>query len=98
MGVISGKAELNILNDLNNTKGYHAIIYTKPNCSKCKQTAIRLAMSKEIRALTDYPELREKFIDMGIKSMPVVVITKGKEIKDIWCDYQIDKIKEWSEK
>ena len=46
--------------------------------------------------MADYPDIREKFIEMGIKSMPVVVITKGKNIEDIWCDYQIDKIKKWN--
>lgn len=46
--------------------------------------------------LPDHPDIREKFIEMGIKSMPVVVVTKGKSIEDIWCDYQIDKIKKWN--
>ena len=63
---------------------------------RCKQTVIRLTLPKETRAMADYPNIREKFIEMGIKSMPVVVINKGKNIEDIWCDYQIGKIKKWN--
>ena len=101
-GQVTGQAELRMLGkvygDIESDKRYHATIYTKPHCSKCKQTATRLQLPKETRALADYPDIREKFIEMGIQSMPVVVITKGKEIKDIWCDYQIDKLHEWSGK
>jgi len=46
--------------------------------------------------MADYPNIREKFIEMGIQQMPVVVINKGKNIEDIWCHYQIDKIKKWN--
>lgn len=97
-GLITSKNEAKLLGEVYSDMRYHATIYTKPYCSKCKQTALRLHMPKETRAMADYPDIREKFISMGIQSMPVVVITKGKEIKDIWCDYQIDKIHEWSDK
>lgn len=100
-GILTSQAEARMLGevyrDIKDDERYHATIYTKPHCSKCKQTAIRLDMPKETLAMADYPDIREKFIEMGLKSMPVVVITKGKEIKDIWCDYQIDKIKRWNE-
>lgn len=96
-GLLSSMAEAKLLGEVYSDMRYHATIYTKPHCSKCMQTALRLQMSKETRAMADYPDIREKFIEMGIKAMPVVVISKGKNIKDIWCDYQIDKIKEWNQ-
>lgn len=95
-GIVTSNAEARFLDQAYKDTRYRATIYTKPHCSKCKQTAIRLQIPKETRTLADFPDLREKFIDMGLKSMPVVVIYKGKEVKDIWCDYQIDKIREWS--
>ncbi len=96
-GLITSKNEAKLLGEVYSDMRYHATIYTKPHCSKCKQTALRLHMPKETRAMADYPDIREKFISMGIRSMPVVVITKGKNIEDIWCDYQIDKIKRWNQ-
>lgn len=100
-GLVTSETEAKMLGkvykDIKDDERYHATIYTKPHCSKCKQTVIRLVMPKKTLSLADYPEIRQKFIDMGLKSMPVVVIYKGKEAKDIWCDYQIDKIREWSE-
>lgn len=95
-GLITSKNEAKLLGEVYSDMRYHATIYTKPHCSKCKQTTLRLHMPKETRAMADYPDIREKFIEMGIKAMPVVVISKGKDIEDIWCDYQIDKIKEWN--
>lgn len=99
-GLVTSKSEARMLGevyrDIKDDERYHATIYTKPHCSKCKQTAIRLDMPKETRAMADYPDIREMFIEMGIKAMPVVVISKGEDIKDIWCDYQIDKIRSWS--
>lgn len=99
-GLVTSSAETRMLDkvyeDIKEDERFHATIYTKPHCTKCKQTAIRLAMPKKTLSLADYPEIRQRFIDMGLKSMPVVVIYKGKEVKDIWCDYLIDKIREWS--
>jgi len=95
-GIISSVAEAKLLGEVYNDMRYHATIYTKPHCVKCRQTVIRLTLPKETRAMADYPDIREKFIEMGIKAMPVVVVSKGKNIEDIWCDYQIDKIKKWN--
>ncbi|WP_322973870.1 thioredoxin domain-containing protein [Lacticaseibacillus nasuensis] len=72
----------------------HAIIYTKPNCPKCRLTDARLSMPHTTRLATDddYTRFRAK----GYQSMPVVQVYRGGTVVDEWSDLQVDSINRWN--
>ena len=42
--------------------------------------------------------IMKQFIDKGYQSFPVVKIIKDNKVVDEWCDFRVDKIKEWGQK
>ena len=82
----------------------HAVIYTVPNCQKCKMTEriLREVMRVKMEHLFDgndtWSEAKiEKFRQQGYGSFPVVRIYSdetGKRLDD-WCDLQMAKITHW---
>ena len=72
----------------------HAIIYTKPNCPKCRLTDARLTIPHTTRMATDADYTR--FRQRGYQSMPVVTVYKPDGTHDEWCDFRVDKIKQYT--
>lgn len=85
----------------------HAVLYSKPNCMKCRMTYNQLskAMHVKVEKLFD-PERQntewsnrkiEKFRAQGYNAMPVLRIYDDQtgERLDDWCDMQKDKIDFW---
>jgi len=82
----------------------HAVIYTKPNCPKCRMTENKLRESMRVKTEhlfegnEEWSQRKlEKFREQGYASMPVVRIyydDTGKRLDD-WCDMRIDLIHKW---
>lgn len=67
------------------------IVYTKPNCIQCKMTK---KLMSELRIpyrevdIESVPEVKENFVTMGIRQMPIV------EAEDkTWWGFQPSEIK-----
>lgn len=75
----------------------HAIIYTKPNCAKCRMTSNLLSRAMTVQAIMADVDDYERFRKLGYKSMPVITVYKPDGTRDQWCDLQVDKIKQYTE-
>ena len=75
----------------------YAIIYTKPNCPKCRMTANLLSRAMSVQTIMADADDCERFRSLGYRSMPVVTIYKPDGTHDEWCDLQVDKIKQYTE-
>lgn len=87
--------EWRMINEVDKQMALHAVIYTKPNCPKCRMTMMRLDLPIEHHDAT--PADFERFKEQGYRSMPIVQIVKDGKVIDEWSDMRPDKIKEWSE-
>lgn len=78
-------------------KRMHAIIYTKPNCAKCRMTSNLLSRAMPVQTIMADEQDYARFRKQGYKSMPVVTVYKADGTHDEWCDLQVDKIKQYTE-
>ena len=78
-------------------KHMNAIIYTKPNCPKCRMTFNLLSRAMPVQTITADVDDYERFRKLGYRSMPVVTVYKADGAHDEWCDLQVDKIKQYTE-
>lgn len=74
-----------------------AIIYTKPNCPKCRMTVNLLSKAMPVSTITADERDIERFRKQGYRSFPVVTVYKANGVHDCWCDLQVDKIKQYTE-
>lgn len=96
-GYVSG-TERSIIEKLSREERHmHAIIYTKPNCPKCRMTVNLLSRSMPVQTITADADDYERFRKLGYRSMPVVTIYKADGTQDEWCDLQVDKIKQYTD-
>ena len=79
-------------------KHMHAIIYTKPNCPKCRMTVNLLSKAMPVQTVKADERDYKRFRDIGYQSMPVVTVYKANGTHDCWCDFRVDKIKQYTEK
>ena len=77
-------------------KRMQAIIYTKPHCQKCRWTVAKLSQVMPVQTITADERDYERFRKLGYQSMPVVTIYKAYGIHDEWCDFRVDKIKQYT--
>jgi len=75
----------------------HAIIYTKPNCPKCRMTVNLLSKAMPVSTITADERDIERFRKQGYRSFPVVTVYKANGTHETWCDLQVDKIKQYTE-
>jgi len=75
----------------------HAIIYTKPNCPKCRMTVNLLSKVMPVSTITADADDYERFHKLGYRSFPVVTVYKANGTHETWCDLQVDKIKQYTE-
>jgi glutaredoxin len=73
-----------------------AIIYTKPNCPKCRMTVNLLSKAMPVSTITADERDIERFRKQGYRSFPVVTVYKANGVHDCWCDLQVDKIKQYT--
>jgi len=78
-------------------KHMRAIIYIKPHCPKCWRTVYKLKQVIPVSTITADEADYERFRKMGYGSMPVVTVYKANGTHDEWCDWNIDKIKQYSD-
>lgn len=91
-----------------NNEGTYFIIYTKPNCSKCRLTynALRSGNNKysAIKLLGEnpseveqlyYDEKLSEFKSKGFRSFPVVEVYKDGKVVHEWCDFNYRNIKKY---
>lgn len=93
------------------SEGQYIVIYTKPNCSKCRLTfnAIKSSDAKYsmIQLLGDDATDEEKkyfdkklseFKEKGFRSFPVVEVYQDGNKIDEWCDFNFQKIRKYTKK
>ncbi|ABY84353.1 thioredoxin domain [Lactobacillus phage Lrm1] len=78
-------------------KHMNAIIYTKPGCQKCRHTAMKLKQVMPVSTITADERDIERFRKCGYQSFPVVTVYKANGTHETWCDFQVDKIKQYTE-
>lgn len=79
-------------------KKIKAIIYTKPNCPKCRMTVNLLSKAMPVQTIKADERDYKRFRELGYQSMPVVTVYKANGTHDCWCDFRVDKIKQYTEK
>ena len=79
-------------------KKIKAIIYTKPNCPKCRMTVNLLSKAMKVQTINADERDYKRFRKLGYQSMPVVAVYKADGTHDEWCDFRVDKIKQYTEK
>lgn len=81
---------------------YRVEIYVKQGCPKCRMTINLMSSHVKLNQhMVDSEHdlsIMKQFIDKGYQSFPVVKITKDNKTVDEWCDFRVDKIKEWGNK
>lgn len=81
---------------------YQVKIYVKKGCPKCHMTMNKMSAYTKLNQHLVDPEhdldIMKQFVDKGYQSFPVVKITKDNKVVDEWCDFRVDKIKEWGKK
>lgn len=81
---------------------YQVEIYVKQGCPKCRLTMKRMSTYVKVNQHMVDPDndlsIMKQFIDKGYQSFPVVKVTKDNKKVDEWCDFRVDKIKEWGNK
>ena len=79
-----------------------AIIYSKPNCMKCKMTKslLKVFISSQSCDIIKNEKALQEAKDLGLKALPIVKIVARNtgKVLDIWNDFQPDKIKYWNVK
>lgn len=96
-GYVSG-IEQSIIEKLSREeKRIHAIIYTKPNCAKCRMTSNLLSRAMPVQTIMADEQDYARFRKQGYKSMPVVTVCKPDGTCDQWCDMRTDKINQYKE-
>ncbi|MFD1431384.1 thioredoxin domain-containing protein [Lacticaseibacillus yichunensis] len=96
-GYVSG-IERSIIEKLSREeKHMHAIIYTKPNCAKCRMTSNLLSRAMPVQTIMADEQDYARFRKQGYKSMPVVTVYKPDGTRDQWCDMRTDKINQYKE-
>ena len=78
-------------------KHMQAIIYTKPNCQKCRLTTLKLSQVMPVQTITADDDDYKRFRELGYRSMPVVTVYKANGKHDEWCGLRVDKIKQYME-
>ncbi|WP_054722665.1 ribonucleoside-diphosphate reductase [Lacticaseibacillus nasuensis] len=78
-------------------KRMHAIIYTKPNCAKCRMTVNLLSHTMPVQTIAADADDYDRFRKLGYRSMPVVTVYKADGTQDEWCDLQVENIKQYTE-
>jgi len=78
-------------------KHMNAIIYTKPNCPKCRMTVNLLSKAMKVQTITADERDYKRFRELGYQSMPVVTVYNIYGTHDEWCDFRVDKIKQYTE-
>lgn len=78
-------------------KHMNAIIYTKPHCQKCRRTVFKLSQVMPVQTVTADERDIERFRKCGYQSFPVVTVYKANGTHETWCDFQVDKIKQYTE-
>ena len=78
-------------------KKMRAIIYTKPNCPKCRMTVILLSKAMPVQTIKADERDYKRFRELGYQSMPVVTVYKQNGSHDNWCDFRVDKINQYTE-
>ncbi|MDE3293510.1 ribonucleoside-diphosphate reductase [Lacticaseibacillus rhamnosus] len=78
-------------------KQMQAIIYTRPGCQKCRRTIFKLSQVMPVQTIKADEDDYEPFRKLGYRSMPVVTVYKADGTHDEWCDFQVDKIKQYTE-
>ena len=78
-------------------KHMNAIIYTKPNCPKCRMTVNLLSRIIPVSTITADERDIERFQKQGYRSFPVVTVYNIYGVHDRWCDLRVDKIKQYTE-
>lgn len=83
----------------------HAVVYSKPNCVKCRMTEDKLRESMRVKTEHLFTEQNgdwsdrkiEKFREQGYMAFPVVRIYRDEtgERLDDWSDFRIDRITLW---
>ena len=81
---------------------YQVEIYVKQGRPKCRLTMKRMSTYAKLNRHMVDPDndlnIMKQFVDKGYQSFPVVKITKDNKTVDEWCDFRVDKIKEWGNK
>lgn len=77
-------------------KHMNAIIYTKPNCPKCRMTVNLLSRVMPVQTITADADDYERFRAAGYQSMPVVTVYQSDGTHDTWSDMRVDKIKQYT--
>lgn len=92
------KTEQKIIEELSREETrMQAVIYTKPKCQKCRHTAMKLKQVMPVSTITADADDYERFRKLGYQSFPVVIIYKADGTHETWCDFQVDKIKQYTE-
>ena len=78
-------------------KKIKAIIYTKPNCPKCRMTSNLLSRVMPAQTIMADEHDYARFRKQGYQSMPVVTVYKPDGTHDQWCDMRTDKINQYKE-
>lgn len=79
-------------------KRMKAIIYTKPNCPKCRLTTNRLSKVMPVQTIMADEHDYKQFRKLGYQSMPVVTVYKPDGTHDTWSDMRVDKIKQYTKR
>lgn len=81
---------------------YQVEIYVKKGCPKCHMTMNKMSSYVKLNQHLVNPvhdlDIMKQFVDKGYQSFPVVKVIKDNKVVDEWCDFRVDKIKEWGQK
>lgn len=79
------------------------IIYTKPDCTKCRMTkhyAEQLGFEYEVRDIFDqdnnmYDDVKQLVNNYGLHVAPIVIVVKDGVEVEYWSDFRVDKLKSY---
>lgn len=92
------RTEQSIIEELSREeKRMRAVIYTKPRCQKCRRTVFKLSRVMPTQTITADERDLERFRKLNYRSMPVVTVYKANGTHETWCDFRVDKIKQYTE-
>lgn len=74
-----------------------AIVYVKPGCQKCQHAVAKLSKAMRVQTVTADERDIERFRKLNYRSMPVVTVYKANGTHETWCDFRVDKIKQYTE-
>lgn len=70
-------------------------IYTRPGCQQCRATTNlldRKGVAYELIDISDKPEVVDRLLSTGYKSLPAVFVKDGM-IPESWCGFRPDLLK-----